>query len=128
MSAAVADFKPGEISTQKIKKENNPVSLPLVPTTDILKSMGERKNKNQFLVGFALETNDELMGAKDKLVKKNLDMIVLNSLNDEGAGFEVSTNKITIIEKSGKEHAYDKKPKEDVARDLVDMLMITIKK
>ena len=128
MSAAVADFKPGETSVQKIKKENNPISLPLIPTTDILKSMGERKNKNQFLVGFALETNDELKGAKDKLEKKNLDMIVLNSLNDEGAGFEVSTNKVTIIERSGKEHAYDKKPKEEVARDLVDMLMVTIKK
>lgn len=128
MSAAVADFKPGETSVQKIKKENNPISLPLIPTTDILKSMGERKNQNQFLVGFALETNDELKGAKDKLEKKNLDMIVLNALNDEGAGFEVSTNKVTIIERSGKEHAYDKKPKEDVARDLVDMLMVTIKK
>lgn len=128
MSAAVADYKPGDPSSEKISKKNNPLSLSLIPTTDILKSMGDKKKVNQFLVGFALETNDELKHAKEKLQKKNLDIIVLNSLNDEGAGFEIDTNKVTIIERSGKEHSYDKKPKEEVARDLVDVLMTTIKK
>ncbi len=128
MSAAVADYKPGDPSSEKISKKNNPFSLSLIPTTDILKSMGDKKKVNQFLVGFALETNDELKHAKEKLQKKNLDIIVLNSLNDEGAGFEIDTNKVTIIERSGKEHSYDKKPKEEVARDLVDVLMTTIKK
>ncbi len=128
MSAAVADYKPGDPSSEKISKKNNPLSLSLIPTTDILKSMGDKKKVNQFLVGFALETNDELKHAKEKLQKKNLDIIVLNSLNDEGAGFEIDTNKVTIIERSGKEHSYDKKPKEEVARDLVDVLMTTFKK
>ena len=128
MSAAVADYKPGETSNEKIVKKNNPLSLSLIPTIDILKSMGEKKKVNQLLVGFALETNDELNHAKEKLGNKNLDIIVLNSLNDEGAGFEISTNKVTIIERSGREHSYDKKPKEEVARDLVDVLMDTIKK
>ncbi len=128
MSAAVADYKPGEPSPEKISKKNNPLSLSLIPTTDILKSMGDKKKANQFLVGFALETTDELKHAKEKLQKKNLDIIVLNSLNDEGAGFETNTNKVTIIERSGKEHSYDKKPKDEVARDLIDVLMTTIKK
>ena len=128
MSAAVADYRPGIASAEKIKKENNKFSLPLVPTTDILKSMGERKKADQLLVGFALESNDEIANAKEKLRKKNLDLIVLNSLNDEGAGFEVVTNKITIIDRAGKETAYDKKPKTEVARDLVDVLMNSIKK
>ena len=128
MSAAVADYKPGDPSSEKISKKNNLFSLSLVPTTDILKSMGDKKKANQFLVGFALETNDELKHAKEKLQEKNLDIIVLNSLNDEGAGFEIDTNKVTIIERSGKEHSYDKKPKEEVARDLVDVLMTSFKK
>ena len=128
MSAAVADYKPGDPSSEKISKKNNLLSLSLVPTTDILKSMGDKKKANQFLVGFALETNDELKHAKEKLQEKNLDIIVLNSLNDEGAGFEIDTNKVTIIERSGKEHSYDKKPKEEVARDLVDVLMTSFKK
>ncbi len=128
MSAAVADYKPSDPSSKKIVKKNNPLTLSLTPTTDILKSMGERKTANQFLVGFALETDDELNHAKEKLVKKNLDMIVLNSLREEGAGFEISTNKVTIIERSGKEHAYNKKPKTEVASDLVNVLMDSIKK
>lgn len=128
MSAAVADYKPGEESLKKIVKKNNPLSLSLIPTTDILKSMGEKKSANQLLVGFALETDNELNHAREKLKNKNLDIIVLNSLNDEGAGFEVSTNKVTIIERSGKEHSYVKKPKEEVAIDLVNVLLDTIKR
>ncbi len=128
MSAAVADFKPDAVADEKIKKKNNGMSLSLVPTADILKNMGERKKDDQFLVGFALETNDEMKHAKEKLQSKNLDMIVLNSLNDDGAGFEVSTNKVTIIDRSGTEHAFGKKPKEEVARDLVHVMVEKIKK
>jgi phosphopantothenoylcysteine decarboxylase/phosphopantothenate--cysteine ligase len=127
MSAAVADYKPGEIKDQKISKKNNPDSLQLVSTTDILKSMGENKKPNQYLVGFALETHDELQHAKEKLEKKNLDMIVLNSLNDEGAGFEVATNKVTFISRDGKQLETGIKPKSEVARDLVDIVMNSLK-
>lgn len=126
MSAAVADYKPGEVQDRKISKKNNLNSLSLVSTTDILKSMGDKKRKNQFLVGFALETHDEVSHAKEKLEKKNLDMIVLNSLNDEGAGFEFSTNKVTFIERSGKQQSFALKEKSEVARDLVDMVMHSI--
>jgi phosphopantothenoylcysteine decarboxylase/phosphopantothenate--cysteine ligase len=128
MSAAVADYKPQETSSEKISKQNNTLSMSLIPTRDILKNMGEKKKSGQFLVGFALETNDELAHAKEKLINKNLDLIVLNSLNDAGAGFEVSTNKVTIIERSGKSRSYDTKPKTEVARDLVDVVMDSIKK
>jgi phosphopantothenoylcysteine decarboxylase/phosphopantothenate--cysteine ligase len=128
MSAAVADFRPGEESTEKIKKKNNLLNVSLIPTTDILKSMGEKKRKNQFLVGFALETNNELVNAREKLVNKNLDLIVLNSLNDAGAGFDVSTNKVTFIEKSGRENSFGIKLKTEVARDLVDLIMNSYKK
>ncbi len=128
MSAAVADFRPGEESTEKIKKKNNPLNVSLVPTTDILKSMGEKKRTNQLLVGFALETNNELANAREKLVNKNLDLIVLNSLNDAGAGFDVSTNKVTFIEKSGREHSFGVKQKSEVARDLVNVIMNSFKK
>ncbi len=123
MSAAVADYKPEEVQDRKISKKNNLNSLSLVSTTDILKSMGEKKKKNQFLVGFALETHDELAHAKEKLEKKNLDMIVLNSMNDEGAGFDVSTNKVTFIERNGVQKSFSLKPKTEVARDLVDAVM-----
>jgi phosphopantothenoylcysteine decarboxylase/phosphopantothenate--cysteine ligase len=127
MSAAVADYKPGEIKDQKISKKNNPDSLQLVSTTDILKSMGENKKSNQFLVGFALETHDELEHAKEKLQKKNLDMIVLNSLNDDGAGFEVATNKVTFISRDGTQQETGLKAKTEVARDLIDIVTDSIK-
>ena len=128
MSAAVADFRTADESTEKIKKKNSALTLSLVPTTDILKSMGEKKRKNQLLIGFALETTNELANAKEKLANKNLDLIVLNSLNDEGAGFDVSTNKVTFIEKSGQEHSFGVKPKTEVARDLVKIIMNSFKK
>ena len=91
-------------------------------------NMGEMKKAGQLLMGFALETSDELNHAKKKLQKKNLDFIVLNSLNDEGAGFELSTNKVTIIERSGKQQSFGIKPKTEVARDLVDVLVNSLKK
>jgi phosphopantothenoylcysteine decarboxylase/phosphopantothenate--cysteine ligase len=123
MSAAVADYTPVIKSTQKIKKEENTLNLELTKTKDILKSLGEKKKAGQVLVGFALETNDEKSSARKKLVSKNADMIILNSLNDAGAGFGHDTNKITIFRSGGKEIEFDTKPKEEVAKDIVDTII-----
>ncbi len=117
-AAAVADYRPKTIATQKIKKsDDGDLHLTLERTKDILKSMGERK-KNQFLVGFALETNDELQNAKSKLTKKNLDAIVLNSLQDKGAGFGSGTNKVSFIDKNLNVKAFELKNKAEVASDI----------
>ncbi len=123
MAAAVADFKPKIIQKKKIKKEETGKSLhlELMPTTDILKAMGEKK-QNQVLVGFALETTNEEQYAIEKLKKKNLDFIVLNSLNDNQAGFGYDTNKITIIDNKNKVFRYPLKDKSEVATDIADML------
>lgn len=123
MSAAVADFKPLSKAKQKIKKKEEHLQLNLTRTKDILKSLGEKKKKGQVLVGFALETTDEKKHALEKLEKKNADMIVLNSLNDEGAGFGHDTNKITIFRKKGKEIAFATKSKDEVAKDIVDTII-----
>ncbi|GMN04913.1 bifunctional phosphopantothenoylcysteine decarboxylase/phosphopantothenate--cysteine ligase CoaBC [Croceitalea sp. MTPC5] len=117
-AAAVADYRPKTIAAQKIKKTGDgDLHLTLERTKDILKSMGERK-KNQFLVGFALETNDELQNAKSKLTKKNLDAIVLNSLQDKGAGFGSGTNKVSFIDKNLNVKAFELKNKAEVASDI----------
>ena len=100
MSAAVADYRPKEVSNQKIKKLNNTLNIDLEPTVDILKMLGNLKSSDQFLCGFALETENEELNAQNKLLNKNLDMIVLNSLRDEGAGFKYDTNKISILDKT----------------------------
>ncbi len=100
MSAAVADFTPVDVSDQKIKKQDGGLNIGLKKTTDILKTLGEQKHDGQILAGFALETQDEEKNALEKLQRKNLDFIVLNSLNDKGAGFKTDTNKITIIDRS----------------------------
>lgn len=123
MSAAVADYTPANIETEKIKKNGENLTVTLVKTKDILKTLGERKKPGQILVGFALETQNERQYALQKLSSKNADMIVLNSLNDEGAGFGVDTNKITIFEKDGAELQYEQKPKQQVARDIVDRIV-----
>lgn len=123
MAAAVADYTPIVKAGQKIKKKEKNLTVELTKTKDILKSLGERKKKGQVLVGFALETNDEEANAKEKLVKKNVDMLVLNSLNDEGAGFGHDTNKITIFGKEGEEIRFDLKSKDEVAKDIVDTLI-----
>jgi len=120
MSAAVADYAPKEIAQEKIKKNDEEMTITLVKNPDILKTMGEKK-KNQFLVGFALETQNEEENAKGKLVRKNLDMIVLNSLKDSGAGFKNDTNKIKIITPSGQKD-FALKSKEDVAKDILDFV------
>ncbi len=123
MSAAVADYRPVVAATEKIKKNGSTMELDLVKTTDILQSLGERKKSGQLLVGFALETVNEKAYALGKLQKKNADMIVLNSLNDAGAGFGHDTNKITIFEKGGNELVYDRKSKQQVAKDIVDRIV-----
>ena len=121
-AAAVADYKPKNVATQKIKKKTNTLSLELEKTKDILASLGEIK-KHQFLVGFALETNNEIENATSKLKRKNLDFIVLNSLQDKGAGFGKSTNKITIINKDESQISFDLKSKSDVAQDIFNEII-----
>ena len=120
-SAAVSDYKPKTVFDQKVKKTQDNLIIELVKNPDILKTMGKMK-KHQFLVGFALETNDEINHAKQKLKKKNLDFIILNSLNDTGAGFERDTNKISIITKENIKR-FDTKPKSEVARDIFAMIL-----
>jgi len=123
MSAAVADYRPKEISTEKIKKQNAEFNLELVKTTDILSELGKRKQRNQILVGFALETENEEQNAKDKLLRKNLDFIVLNSLKDKGAGFKADTNKVTIIDKNLELTTYSLKTKQEVAKDICQKII-----
>ncbi|WP_202913804.1 bifunctional phosphopantothenoylcysteine decarboxylase/phosphopantothenate--cysteine ligase CoaBC [Pararcticibacter amylolyticus] len=118
MSAAVADYKPAIVSAEKIKKDPADFNLELVKTTDILAKAGSSKQAGQILVGFALETNDEEANAIKKLRKKNLDFIVLNSMNDKGAGFGTDTNKVTIIDKSLNVTHFPLKTKEAVAKDI----------
>jgi phosphopantothenoylcysteine decarboxylase/phosphopantothenate--cysteine ligase len=122
MAAAVADYTPEKSSTKKIKKEGRSLTLKLVPTNDILKSIGEQKRSDQILVGFALETDNELQNAKKKLRTKNLDLIVLNSLKDKGAGFGFDTNKVTFIDKEGEVETFPMKSKNAVAVDLFNKI------
>lgn len=121
MTAAVADFTPSDVATNKIKRKGD-MTLSLKPTNDIAACMGQMKRTDQTLVGFALETNDEEPNAIHKLQSKNLDFIVLNSLNDKGAGFGVDTNKITIFDNNGNRTPFDLKPKTECAADIVDRL------
>lgn len=123
MSAAVADYKPVNKAPEKIKKDSSNLNVELIKTKDILKTLGEKKYNGQLLVGFALETTNEKENALKKLKSKNADLIVLNSLNDEGAGFGHDTNKITIFEKGGNEIVYDRKSKQQVAKDIVDRIV-----
>ena len=127
LSAAVADYKPKNSASQKIKKTDTALELSLSPTKDILASLGAIK-KQQYLVGFALETNNELENAKGKLKRKNLDAIILNSLQDKGAGFAKDTNKITIIDKEFNEKAFKLKSKVAVAKDIMNEIVNRIKK
>ena len=121
-AAAVADYKPKNVAIHKIKKGANDFSIELEKTKDILASLGEIK-KNQFLIGFALETENEIDNAKSKIQKKNLDLIVLNSLQDEGAGFGKPTNKITFIDKNFKVEPMALKSKEAVANDILNKVV-----
>ncbi len=124
MAAAVADFKPDKSSKKKIKKSSERLSLTLTPTEDILMALSEIKRKNQILVGFALETEDGIENACLKLKKKKLDHIVLNSLQDQGAGFGHDTNKITIIDRDNKIFTFGLKDKKEVAEDIVQHIFL----
>jgi len=122
LSAAVADYKPKNIASQKIKKKDASLVIELTPTKDILKSLGAIKEK-QLLVGFALETNNEIANAEKKIKSKNLDLIVLNSLQDKGAGFAGDTNKITIIDANFDKQSFDLKSKKEVSVDIINEII-----
>lgn len=123
MAAAVADYKPATVASQKIKKREEDLTLTLVKNPDILASLGKIKQPGQTLIGFALETTDEVDNARKKLEAKNADMIALNSLRDEGAGFGHDTNKITLIKKDGKDVTLPLQSKKDAARAIVDQII-----
>ena len=122
LCAAVADFTPIRVATQKLKRETDNLVITLKPTQDIASAVGKMKTEQQFLVGFALETNDEEVHALNKLRRKNFDFIVLNSLNDAQACFGYDTNKITILKASGEKKIFELKSKLDVAKDIVNEL------
>ncbi|MEG2157575.1 MAG: bifunctional phosphopantothenoylcysteine decarboxylase/phosphopantothenate--cysteine ligase CoaBC [Bacteroidaceae bacterium] len=125
LCAAVADFTPEQISEQKIKREKGEQIIQLLPTLDIAEALGRKKTSKQRLVGFALETNNERSNAQGKLERKNFDFIVLNSLNDSGAGFQYDTNKITILSHK-EEILYPLKQKTEVAKDIIDYLCTSL--
>lgn len=122
MSAAVADFKPSNVADKKIKKTEGAPVIELVENPDVLFNVGQSKSKGQILVGFALETNNEEENAKSKLKRKNLDLIVLNSLNDKGAGFKGDSNKVTLIDKNLDSETFDLKSKNLVAKDIANKI------
>ncbi len=122
MAAAIADFTPETVASQKIKKGDATPEIHLKPTKDVLKELGVQKNKNQLLIGFALETNDEVANAIKKLHKKNLDLIVLNSLQDPGAGFKHATNQVSLIDRDEHIQAFELKDKVEVAKDIVNRI------
>ncbi len=124
-AAAVSDYRPKTVATQKIKKANENLALELERNPDILENLGKKK-KNQVLIGFALETDNEESNALGKLERKNLDFIVLNSLNDQGAGFKTETNKICVIFQDGRKKDFGLKPKSEVARDIMNELMLLL--
>jgi len=127
MNAAVADYTPVYVADQKIKKMDSNLQIDLKKTTDILSALGNKKREGQLLVGFALETEDEETNALSKLKRKNLDLIVLNSLNDQGAGFQTETNKITIFNKASEKFVFGVKSKTDVARDICQTILKMIR-
>lgn len=118
LSAAVADFRPKSIASQKIKKSQSGLTIELEPTPDILAALGKKKT-GQFVVGFALETDNAVVNATDKLMRKNADLIVLNSLKDAGAGFGHDTNRVSIIDRTGRVLTFGLKPKHEVATDIL---------
>lgn len=126
LSAAVADYRPKSVAGQKIKKKDQALQIELEPTPDILASLGAKKREEQLLVGFALETNNEEEHAKGKLERKNLDFIVLNSLNDKGAGFATDTNKVTFIDRNNNLERLELKSKTDVAKDIIAKILSLI--
>jgi phosphopantothenoylcysteine decarboxylase/phosphopantothenate--cysteine ligase len=126
MAAAVADYTVVNKASEKIKKSDSSLNLKLESTKDILMYLGKNKTENQFLVGFALETNDEINHAKSKLKRKNLDLIILNSLRDKGAGFATDTNKIVILDKNNNQEEYELKSKHAVAVDIINSIEMNL--
>ena len=126
MSAAVADFTPAQVAPEKIKKENTQLTLELVKTKDILASVGKIKRDNQLLIGFALETENEIENARKKLHNKNADLIVLNSLRTKGAGFRTATNQVTILARDGREFASELKSKQEIATEILQTAQMYI--
>ncbi|MBK9391978.1 MAG: bifunctional phosphopantothenoylcysteine decarboxylase/phosphopantothenate--cysteine ligase CoaBC [Bacteroidetes bacterium] len=126
LSAAVADFTPAEVKNNKIKKDKTDLNLILKPTTDIAAALGKMKKKGQLLVGFALETDNEIENARKKLHSKNLDVVVLNSLKEEGAGFGHDTNKITLIDRNNIIDKFELKSKEEAAKDILNKVISMI--
>jgi len=120
--AAVADFTPVKVAAKKIKHGKNKMQLLLKPTIDIAATLGKKKKRGQYLIGFALETDDEIANAQKKMLSKNLDFIVLNSLNDKGAGFGTDTNKISLLYKNGQQKKFKLKPKSEVAKDIINAI------
>ncbi len=123
LCAAVADYRPKEQATEKIKRDSDNMILELTPNKDIAASLGQMKKGNQILIGFALETNNETQNALKKMEKKNLDYIVLNSLKDDGAGFKYDTNKISILFRNGERKDFDLKSKKEVAGDIINVTL-----
>ena len=123
LAAAVADYTPASVEPTKIKKKEENFNLNLIKTVDIAATLGQKKHKNQFMVGFALETDNEVENARKKLYTKNLDFIVLNSLNDIGAGFQLETNKITILDSNKNVVSFPLKSKAEVAIDIVNYIV-----
>lgn len=126
LAAAVADFTPEIVSEKKIKRSGNELIIKLKPTTDIAAELGKAKTAKQLLAGFALETDNELENAKGKLKQKNLDIIILNSLSEEGAGFGYDTNRITIIDRYNNIDKFELKSKKETARDILDKIVSMI--
>jgi phosphopantothenoylcysteine decarboxylase/phosphopantothenate--cysteine ligase len=127
LSAAVADYTPVEQNPEKIKKSDEIINLKLKPTVDIAKKLGEMKKPGQIIAGFALETDNEISNAKGKLERKKLDLVILNSLKDEGAGFGHDTNKVTLIDKYNNIDKFELKTKEEVARDILNRIISMLK-
>lgn len=126
LSAAVADFTPADVKESKIKKDKNEFSLKLKPTADIAATLGKMKKPGQIVAGFALETDDEIENARKKLIRKNLDLIVLNSLRESGAGFGYDTNKITLIDRNNIIDKFELKSKEEAAKDILNKIVSMI--
>ncbi len=122
-AAAVADYRPAHVASEKIKKSGETLTLELVKNVDIAATLGQRKRPEQFAVGFALETTNELAHAQDKLRRKRFDLIVLNSLRDPGAGFGHDTNKVTVLDAAGQIVSFELQSKADVARGLVRLIL-----
>jgi phosphopantothenoylcysteine decarboxylase/phosphopantothenate--cysteine ligase len=127
LAAAVADYTPEEVAVTKLKRTGSEIIMRLKPTRDIAAALGKLKKKTQIIAGFALETDNEIANATLKLKSKNLDLIVLNSLKDKGAGFDFDTNRITIIDRNNNIDKFELKSKEDAAGDILDKIVSMLK-